>query len=178
MVGNGSHLQCEGICHNLKLTLQSKTFSLPIYLLPIEGANVILGMAWLLTLGPIQAYFSIPSLTFTHKSDPITLTGDPSVLTTLTTFNQLRHLLHTNSISSFHLMTFQPTETTLNPISIPPQTTPHNPKILQLINKYPNVFQAKPSFPPTRAYDHRIPLLPNTPPINVKPYGYPHSQKQ
>lgn len=47
MVGNGSHLDCQGICPDVPLTLQNKMFSLPFYLFPIEGADVVLGMAWL-----------------------------------------------------------------------------------------------------------------------------------
>lgn len=53
MVDNGSHLQCEGICHNVNLTLQDKHFKLPFYLLPIEGVDVILGMAWVITTMPL-----------------------------------------------------------------------------------------------------------------------------
>lgn len=41
------------------------------------------------------------------------------------------------------------------------------------------MFFSKPQgLPPNCPYDHHIPLLPNTPPINVKPYRYPHSQKE
>ncbi|XP_058766610.1 uncharacterized protein LOC131640216 [Vicia villosa] len=198
MVGNGSHLQCEGISNGVQLTLQNKTFTLPFYLLPIEGADVVLGMAWLRTLGQITADFSVPSITFTHKDSPITLKGDPKTLPTLTTFHQLRHLIHTNSVASFHLMTFIQHETpnpnppnlheqadfpsSLNPPKFKPPSHEHNqqinPHITSLIQKYPTVFQGSLNLPPPRPFDHRIPLLPNSPPINVKPYRYPHCQKE
>lgn len=87
VVGNGSHLQCEGIYNNLEILLQNKRFSLPFYLLPIEGVGIVLGMDWLRTLGPIQADFSIPSLTFQHHTKPITLIGDPNSFPTHTTFH-------------------------------------------------------------------------------------------
>ena len=32
--------------------------------------------------------------------------------------------------------------------------------------------------PPRRSQDHRIPLLPGSGPVSVKPYRYPHYQKQ
>ncbi|XP_058766771.1 uncharacterized protein LOC131640391 [Vicia villosa] len=181
MVGNGSHLQCEGVCNNVPIMLQNETFKLPFYLLPIEGADVVLGMAWLRTLGPIQADFSIPSLTFSHQTNQITLKGDPNIHPSHTTFHQLKHLIHTNSVASFHLMIFQPTEppkTTFDKpeplFTIPPDL---HPNIKSLLQKYQTIFQRPEGLPPTRPHDHHIPLFPNTPPINVKPYRYPHSQK-
>jgi len=73
MVGNGAFIQCQGICPLVDISLQTFTFTIPFYLLPIEGANVVLGIEWLHTLGPIQAYFSIPSIAFTHQNKQITL---------------------------------------------------------------------------------------------------------
>jgi len=66
MVGNGAFIQCQGICPLLNISLQTSTFTIHFYLLPIEGADVVLGIEWLRTLGPIQADFSIPSIAFTH----------------------------------------------------------------------------------------------------------------
>ncbi|XP_058775850.1 uncharacterized protein LOC131650137 [Vicia villosa] len=180
MVGNGSHLQCEGICNNVKLTLQDKQFKLPFYLLPIEGADVVLGMAWLRTLGTIQADFSIPSITFNHNNASMTLEGDSASLPQHTTFHQFKQLVHQDSISSLHLMFLQPTQTQN---SVPPPNLKVNlpdnthPQISTLLHKYPTIFQNQTRFPPPRPHDHQIPLLPNTAPINVKPYRYPHSQK-
>lgn len=119
MVRNESHLQCQGICNNVKISLQHKPFSLPFYLLPIEGANVVLGMVWLRTLGPIQADFTIPSLTFSHNETSITIKGDPKSQPTHTNFHQIFQLIHTNSIASLHLMTFQTADPQTNPLNPP-----------------------------------------------------------
>ncbi|XP_058783964.1 uncharacterized protein LOC131658715 [Vicia villosa] len=179
MVGNGSHLQCEGICNNVKLQLQEQHFHLPFYLLPIEGADVVLGMAWLRTLGTIQADFSIPSITFTHNNSPITLQGDSASLPTPATFHQLKHLLHQDSIASLHLMFLQTTPTLPPPEPHPLATLPKdtNPKLSNLLHKYLPIFQPHTGLPPPRPHDHHINLFPNTAPINVKPYRYPHYQK-
>lgn len=42
MAGNDSHLHCQGVCNNVPINLQ--LFCLPFYLLPIEWADVVLGM--------------------------------------------------------------------------------------------------------------------------------------
>lgn len=46
-----------------------------------------------------------------------------------------------------------------------------------LIEEFQNLFQPPMSLPPSRLFNHRIHLLPNTKPINVKPYRYPHFPK-
>ncbi|PNX92586.1 Ty3/gypsy retrotransposon protein, partial [Trifolium pratense] len=184
MVGNGSHIQCSGLCHNVPITLQNKLFHIPFYLLPIEGADVVLGMEWLRKLGPISADFSIPSISFTHENNEVTLQGDPQYLPQHSTYHQICHLLHTNSIASMHLLSYTPTlEAATNPtkttqLTIDSISHTLPPEILHLLQQYPTVFNTPHGLPPSRQHDHCIPLLPNTPPINVKPYRYPHSQKE
>ncbi|GJU98651.1 reverse transcriptase [Tanacetum coccineum] len=42
---------------------------------------------------------------------------------------------------------------------------------------FSTVFDTPKELPPTRSHDHLIPLLPNTPPISVRPYKHPPNQK-
>jgi len=66
MVGNEAFIICQGICPSINIALQNTTFIIPLYLLPIEGVYVILGIDWLRTLGSTTTNFSIPNITFTH----------------------------------------------------------------------------------------------------------------
>ena len=64
-----------------------------------------------------------------------------------------------------------------------PETKPVDtsilPKELQaLLTKFEALFQSPHSMPPARSTDHHIHLLPQTTPVNVRPYRYPHFQKQ
>lgn len=129
-------------------------------------------MAWLCTLGLIHDDFSIPSITFTHNDKSITLKGDSTSHSTHTTFHQLCQLIHTNYVSFFHLLTFQPIDspptycTTPNSLLDPlPPDLDH--KIHTLIHNYPTIFQPHSGLPPKWPHDHHIPLAPNTPPINI-----------
>ncbi|XP_061993942.1 uncharacterized protein LOC133711877 [Rosa rugosa] len=55
---------------------------------------------------------------------------------------------------------------------------PHvHPKLKQLVEQFSELFQPPTSLPPKRSHDHRIPLLPGTVPVNVRPYRYPYYQK-
>ena len=46
------------------------------------------------------------------------------------------------------------------------------------VRKYPSMFGELRGLPPIRSQDHRISLLPGSGPVSVKPYRYPHYQKQ
>jgi len=183
MVGNGSHIHCSGLCTNVPITLQNHVFSIPFYLFPIQGADVVLGMAWLRDLGPLSADFSVPSISFNYNNQLITLQGDPIIPAKASTFHQLRQIIHTDSVASLHLLTvtaptnFETESETNppNPTTCLAESTPT--EIKTLVQSFPTIFTPPHGLPTPRPHDHKIPLLPNTAPINVKPYRYPHSQK-
>lgn len=52
-----------------------------------------------------------------------------------------------------------------------------SPQIQELLNSYQDVLQEPRGLPPKRKDDHHIPLLPGCGPIAVRPYRYPHFQK-
>jgi len=104
MVGNGAFIKCQGVCPLVDISLHNSTFTIPFYLLPIEGADVVLGVEWLSTLGSIQADFSIPSIEFTHNNQHITLQAAHSPNPSATTYHQFCQYLSNNSIASLHLL--------------------------------------------------------------------------
>ncbi|GKA81036.1 gag-pol polyprotein [Tanacetum coccineum] len=50
-------------------------------------------------------------------------------------------------------------------------------EVEQVLTQFDEVFEIPKDLPPQRSHDHQIPLMPNTPPINVRPYRHPPSQK-
>lgn len=44
MVGNGQYLECQTICEATPLTIQGISFTIDLFVLPISGANVVLGV--------------------------------------------------------------------------------------------------------------------------------------
>ncbi|KAL0374348.1 UNVERIFIED_CONTAM: Transposon Tf2-11 polyprotein [Sesamum radiatum] len=76
LVGNGAALHCAGVCHEVPLVLQSHQFSVPLFVILIYGADIVLGVQWLSTLGPFVSDFSIPSMQFYHKDRLVTLSVD------------------------------------------------------------------------------------------------------
>ncbi|XP_076928272.1 uncharacterized protein LOC143592185 [Bidens hawaiensis] len=173
MVGNGQYIQCTGYCPDVTFQIKRTEFQLPFFILPVEGADVVLGISWLRTLGRLSADFSIPEISFIKDGKPCTITGEP--YTQLVTPSSLSSLIKNDSIASLHAMTLHhiPAHTT----SPDPLTHP-DPHIQTLLATFASLFQPTHSLPPNRSHNHRIPLQPDTPPINVKPYRYPHFQKK
>ncbi|GJT35646.1 retrotransposable element Tf2 [Tanacetum coccineum] len=51
------------------------------------------------------------------------------------------------------------------------------PELAKVVDTFADVFNVPTELPPKRSHDHRIPLLPNTQPINIRPYRHPPMQK-
>lgn len=51
-----------------------------------------------------------------------------------------------------------------------------NKEVESLVDKFEEVFAVPTELPPHRSHDPKIPLMPNTPPINISPYRHPPNQ--
>lgn len=74
-VGNGDTITCSYIAHNCKLTIQEVDFSIYLHILDIHGSDIILGMAWLESLGKVFAYFVGKTLEFKRGTTSYTIRG-------------------------------------------------------------------------------------------------------
>jgi hypothetical protein len=172
LVGNGHSLATMGYISDLPVTIQGNTLHLPVYLLPISGADLVLGVPWLQTLGPHIADYNALSLKFYVKDTFITLYGDTPKGPSQAQFNHIKRLHHTHAIDLAFTLQFDkiiPPDNDLN--------KPIHPEISQVLDTYLDVFAEPTCLPPTRFQDHAIPLLEGSNPVKVRPYRYPHSQK-
>ncbi|XP_022024212.1 uncharacterized protein LOC110924519 [Helianthus annuus] len=173
VVGNGQFIQCTGYCPDVQFQVKKTQFQIPFFILPVEGADVVLGISWLSTLGRLTVDFSIPEISFIKDGTPCTLTGEP--LNRQVTPSSLTTLLKHNSIASLHTMHIHHAINPVNDNPIPSYTDPTINKLLQ--DFYP-LFLPTHTLPPTRTHDHHIPLSNDSTTVNVKPYRYPHFQKK
>ncbi|KAL0356111.1 UNVERIFIED_CONTAM: hypothetical protein Sradi_4058000 [Sesamum radiatum] len=126
---------------------------------------------------PVSPLASFP---FDHNGTMVTLTGVPSSTPQYASFAHVCRFLTTDAIDSFCLLSVQ-TASNLSPDIPPPrlpETAPCHPNIAALLEQYAAVFSIPRGLPPHRPQDHHIHLLPNQPPVNIKPYRYPHFQKE
>jgi transposase InsO family protein len=169
MVGNGNTLDCTSRCVNVPFSIQGNKFVADFFLLSLGGAEVVLGVPWLVSLGPILMDYTTLQMQFTYLGRPIELKADAPFKPKDISVPQMKRCVATHSISLFLHLQHIP-DPPSNPISDPP--------IIQtLLSRYQSLFDQPSSLPPLRSHDHRIHLLPDATPVNVRPYRYPYYQK-
>ena len=171
-VGNGEELQCNQVCPEVAVHIQAHTFLVDFHILPICGADVVLGVQWLKSLGPVLTDYATLTMKFIYNDKLIELKGDRDANIDQISPSQLRRLMNTGNTSTyFHIQ--------LDSHHPKPLPLTHSiPAIQTLLTKYSSLFQPLTNLPPSRATDHSINLLPNSTPVNIRPYRYPYFQKQ
>jgi hypothetical protein len=56
-VANGDRVTSAGICHGVHIFIDSEEFVVVLLVIPLEGYDIVLGVQWLRTLGPILSDF-------------------------------------------------------------------------------------------------------------------------
>ncbi|GAU45976.1 hypothetical protein TSUD_401160 [Trifolium subterraneum] len=64
LVGNGEELKCDTMCQQVDLTIDSHHVLMDLFVLPLSGANIVLGVQWLKTLGPVLTDYNQLTLKF------------------------------------------------------------------------------------------------------------------
>ena len=141
----------------------------PMISIPMGGADVVLGIQWLQSLGKVSFNFQELFMKFSLEGKEIELrgiTGKPS------------KVISSNGITKLLKKGVQGVIAQLCSLDV--QTSkPSIPQDLQgIIDKHSKVFEDIPKvLPPTRNHDHDIHLIPGSVPPNINPYIYPYAQK-
>ncbi|KAF2315775.1 hypothetical protein GH714_040313 [Hevea brasiliensis] len=73
-VANGEKTPSTGTC-NETIQVSSEHFPVDLYVIPLDGFDVVLGVRWLMTLGPIWWNFSTLTMCFELGNRQVTLQG-------------------------------------------------------------------------------------------------------
>eukprot|EP00253_Pinus_taeda_P024850 PITA_24850 len=169
-IANGGTMKCKGRCENVKIQMGDYQLKTHMFSIHMGGCNIVLGVEWLRTLGPITMDFQELYMSFKQNNSTHTLhglqAGAPSVISS----HQMEKLLkkgHHGVVAQFNAI--QVVETRPLPI---------HPEMQQLLNTHRMVFDKPHELPPSRGeHDHSITLVPGAQPPNVRPYRYPFTQK-
>lgn len=162
-IGNGKYLMCCEVCRQVPLIIQEVVLKEDLYVLAMEGANIVLGIQWLETLGSVTTNYKTMSMEFCYKGKQIQFQGDTP-----------------SHISNGGLQA--PNGQGRNRILVPTPGSTHNDRrsdrtmaeLQEILRRFSTVSTLETHQPPWRPINHQILLKPGTQPINVHPYRYPH----
>ncbi|GJW66558.1 putative mitochondrial protein [Tanacetum coccineum] len=168
-VANGQVMSSFYECKGFTWTLQGVEFTSDVFILPLGGCELVLGVQWLSVLGDIKWNFKDLVMDFVYNGRRMVLRGtQKAALQWMNGKRQSKVTSNGQVLCVYPNTLFNMTQTT---------TRPPCSQITDLLDSYQDVFVTPTSLPPKRKQDHRIPLVPNTPPINIRPYKHPPNQK-
>lgn len=85
MVGNDQHLDCTRWCEAISIDIQTITCAVDLYVLPIVGADIVFGVQWLKSLGPVLTDYNTMCMKFFYGGQLVELQGDTELTLNLLT---------------------------------------------------------------------------------------------
>jgi hypothetical protein len=169
MIADGGTINFLGKCNKINLTMGEYVMNSPMISIPMGGADVVLGIQWLQSLGTVAFNFQELFMKFSLEGKEIELrgiTGKPGKVISSNGMTKLLKNGHQGIISKLCSLDVQTSK-------------PSIPQDLQrIIDKNSKVFEDIPKgLPPTGNHDHEIRLIPGSVPPNIRPYRYPYAQK-
>lgn len=112
-------------------------------------------------------------LSFQYKGQRVHLQGARSTIAPCKALSapQLQRLVSTDAVQHIvHICALEEEPST-------EQETPIPSAITEVLAQFSTLFQEASGLPPSRPFDHTIPLIPGAQPVNLRPYRYTPAQK-
>lgn len=100
-LGDGHRKQTQGCCKDLDVQSRNYAFSGEFFLFELGGVDVILGVAWLATLGEVKVNWRTLTMTFLNRGQTVEVRGDPSLTKT---FISPRSLLKVSEVEAMSML--------------------------------------------------------------------------
>ncbi|XP_060203103.1 uncharacterized protein LOC132631549 [Lycium barbarum] len=165
-VGNGQQVKSRGSCKGVELWIYNVRITQDYFLFNLGSADVLLGLEWLETLGDIQANFKTLTLKFEIEGQTRVVQGDPSWSKSVASLKTLFKALQKDGEGYY---------VDLNELTA--REEQENFDLQQLLDEFGTLFEELKRLPPSRSHDHAIRFKQGSNPPNIRPYRYPHYQK-
>ena len=171
-VADGTRMCSKAKCDDFCWVVHGQKFYTSVRLLPIGGCDVVLGVEWLKSISPFEMDLNKLKMSFVMAGRKVTLRG-------ITETGELKYIsasgisscakkLECGFIGQLFYVTATPVE----------EEEVMAPELQRVLDQFAPVFDDIKGLPPIRRHDHRIPLKNGSDPPNVRPYRYPHIQKE
>lgn len=166
-LGTGEAVRGKGVCEGVVVQIQGISICEDFLPLQLGNSDVILGVQWLEKLGAVTTNWKLHIMKFMVGGKSVTIKGDPSLEKSRVSLKAMvRVLLKEGSGFLIQLNQLEENLSTEVPIFLQ-----------SLIQEYGHVFYMPGGLPPKRDREHAIVLREGANPVNVRPYRYPHIQK-
>ncbi|KAA0032325.1 Ty3/gypsy retrotransposon protein [Cucumis melo var. makuwa] len=177
IMGSGKAVQGRDMCKGITVGLPVLTIVEDFLPLELGNLDMVLGMQWLQKQGAMTEDWKALTMTFVVGDTKVILKGDHS-LTRMEI--SLKVLVKTwkpddqGFLINFRAMGISKANQEL---VVTDSMEDFQLKFEQLQQEFSDIFDMPDELPPMRQIDHRIQLKEGTDPINMRPYRYPHAQK-
>nr|GEY97125.1 retrotransposon-related protein [Tanacetum cinerariifolium] len=147
-----------------------------LFVLPMKGPYIVFGIQWLQKLGKVTHDYSTQIMEFTWLDRVYALKGDDALRMKRISLHHMHALLESEDIYGVYKLYNLDYNAGGKDTIIKALALVH-PEIEHLLEEFDTIFQVPSTLPLHRSIDHRIHLFPNTKPVNVRSYRFPHYQK-
>ncbi|MCH90152.1 RNA-directed DNA polymerase (Reverse transcriptase), partial [Trifolium medium] len=166
-LGDGHKIVSKGVCRDVKIQLRDIQITVDAWVLELGGLDMVLGVSWLSTLGKVVMDWQNLSMQFVYNQKVVKLQGQGNshegYLNSFLDDKQRKWGTEWWCAQHQHMEAIQD--------NIPNE-------LRGIFQQFKDVFKECIQLPPERSKVHHIKLFPDHGPINVRPYRYPHHQKE
>ncbi|XP_073356352.1 uncharacterized protein [Aegilops tauschii subsp. strangulata] len=180
VVAGGGTLMSSQMVNQLSWWTQGHTFCQDMKVLPLGCYDIIIGADWLEQHSPMWVHLHKKWMKFTHEGRRISLRGiqDTNQHLKPVSAGKLKGLLRRGAIQQVvQIKRVQKEKELCSVADTVPTPDPLPPEVATVLQEYKDVFTEPSTLPPQRLGDHKIPLIPGTQPVSVRPYRYTPQQK-
>lgn len=169
-------------CSDFTWRMQGYVFTTEVRTLPLDSCDLVLGVQWLSTLGPIWWDFSKLKMEFNLSGEKYILRGNSKSSCKVIKGGSLNKLLSQEPQVAFlqlcdSELSAEP-EAMLSHINVDNSTSSNDDALQLLLGSYEDLFAEPTELPPFRqGFDHQIPVEVGANPLSQRPYRYNTMQK-
>lgn len=155
-LGDGRRKEAQGCCEGVVVRMGEVEVKERFYLFELGGVDIILGVAWLATLGEVTINWGTLAMRFRHEGQKVTIHGDPTLTQELVSLAALLKVREVEAITVIWNLGL--TEWEEGSRGEKQLTQEQKGELEKVLGEYGEVFQASQGLPPIRKWDHMIPI--------------------
>ena len=156
-------IACKGVCKGVEIRLQEVNIVADCYPFQLGGVDLILGIAWLETLGEVKVNWQKMTMIFEDSGNTRQLQGNPALSTTPVSFKKKFYTQEVEiGVMLWMLEHMGAKDTQLQSL-----TEAQKQSLEMVLEDFSAVFQEPTELPPVRHRTHAIVLKPGVTAVNV-----------